>query len=85
MALKRLVPSVLLFGFLDVREVETCGAVVSAVCDFSGGVGVLNFLFRGLLEFIFGEDCSYAIISRASFCLLWHWIVQRSLSNGCVK
>jgi len=75
MALKRLVPSVLLLGFLDVGEVKASGAVVSAVGDVGGGVCVFDFLFRGLLDFIFWEDCSCAIISRASFCLLWHWVV----------
>ena len=48
-----LVPSVLLLGFLDIGEVEACGTVVSAVGDVGGGVGVLNFLFRGLLDLIF--------------------------------
>jgi len=71
----RLVPSVLLLGFLDIGEVEACGAVVSAVGDVGRGVGVLDFLFRGLLEFIFWEDCSHAIIARASFCRLWFWVV----------
>ena len=66
MASKRLVPSVLLLGFLDVGEVEACGIVVSAICDIGGGVCVCNFLFRGLLGFVFWEDRSRAIISRAS-------------------
>ena len=50
----RLVPSVLLVSFLDVGEVEARGAVVSAVGDAGGGggVGVLDFLFRGLLDFV---------------------------------
>jgi len=73
MALKRLVPLVLLLSFLDVGEVEACGTVVPAVSDIRGGVCI--FLFRGLLDFVFWEDCSCAIISRASFCLLWHWVV----------
>jgi len=73
--LNRLVPSVLLLGFLDVGEVETCGAMVSAVCDIGGGVCVLDFLFRGLLDLVFWEDCSHAIIARASFCWLWFWVV----------
>ena len=73
----RLVPSVLLVGFLDVGEVEAGGAVVSAVGDMGGGggVGVLDFLFRGLLDFVFWEDCSRAIIARASFCRLWFWVM----------
>ena len=71
----RLVPSVLLLGFLDVGEVEACRAVVSAVGDVGRGVGVLDFLFRGLLDFVFGEDCSCAIIARASFCQLWFWVM----------
>jgi len=81
----RLVPSVFLFGFLDIGEVEACGAVVSAVSDVGGGVGVFSFLFRGLLDFIFWEDCSCAIIARASFCRLWHWVMEGSGCNGCVK
>jgi len=81
----KLVPSVLLLSLLDVGEVETCGAVVSAVGDIGGGVGVLDFLFRGLLDFIFWEDCSHAIIARASFCQLWHWVMEGSRCNGCVK
>ena len=70
--LNRLVPSVFLLGFFDVGEVETCGAIVSTVGDVGGGVGVLDFLSRGLLDFILWEDCSRAIIARASFCRLWH-------------
>jgi len=81
----RLVPSVLLLGLLDVGEVETCGAMISAVGDVGGGVGVLDFLSRGLLDLIFWEDCSHAIIARASFCWLWHWVVEGSGCNGCVK
>jgi len=77
----RLVPSVLLFGFLDVGEVETCGTVVPTVSD----VGVFNFLFRGLLDLIFWEDCSHAIIARASFCWLWHWVIEGSGCNGCME
>jgi len=64
---------------------EACGAVVSAVGDVGGGVGVFNFLFRGLLDLIFWEDCSHAIIARASFCRLWHWVMEGSGCNGCVK
>ena len=73
----RLVPSVFLVGFLDVGEVEADGAVVSAIGDMGGGggVGALDFLFRGLLDFVFWEDCSRAIIARASFCRLWFWVV----------
>jgi len=71
----RLVPSVLLLSFLDVGKVEACGAVVSTVCDIGGGVCVLDFLFRGLLDLIFWKDCSHAIIASASFCRLWFWIV----------
>jgi len=81
----RLVPSVLLLGFLDVGEVEACGAVVSAVSDVGGGVGVFHFLFRGLLDFVFWEDCSHAIIARASFCQLWHWVMEGSGSDGRVE
>jgi len=81
----RLVPSVLLLGFLDVGEVETCGAVVSAVGDVGGGVGVFSFFSRGLLDLVFWEDCSCAIIARASFCRLWHWVIEGSGCNGCVK
>ena len=81
----RLVPSVLLLGFLDVREVETCRAVVSAISDVGGGVGVLDFLFRGLLDLIFWEDCSHAIIARASFCRLWHWVMEGSGCDGHVE
>ena len=81
----RLVPSVLLLGFLDVGEVETCGAVVSAVGDIGGEVSVFNFLFGGLLDFIFWEDCSRAIIARASFCWLWHWVIEGSGCNGCME
>jgi len=64
--------------------VETCGAVVSAVSDV-GGVGVLNFFFRRLLDLIFWEDCSCAIIARASFCQLWHWVMEGSGCDSCVK
>jgi len=71
----RLVPSVFLLGFLDVGEVETCRTVVSAVGDVGRGVCVLDFLFRGLLDLVFWEDCSRAIIARASFCRLWFWVV----------
>ena len=74
-SLNRLVPSVLLFSFLDVGEVEAGGAVVSAVGNAGGGVGVFSFFFEGLLDFVFWEDCSRAIIARASFCLLWFWVV----------
>jgi len=84
-SLNRLVPSVLLLGFLDVGEVETCGAVVSTICDIGGGVCVLDFLFRGLLDLIFWKDCSCAIIARASFCQLWFWVMQGSSSDGCME
>ena len=67
----RLVPSVFLLGFLDIGEVEAGGAGVSAI----GDVGVLSFFFGGLLDFVFWEDCSRAIIARASFCRLWFWVV----------
>jgi len=73
--LNRLVPSVLLPSFLDVGEVEACRAMVSTVSDIGGGVGVLDFLFRGLLDLVFWEDCSCAIIARASFCWLWFWVM----------
>jgi len=81
----RLVPSVLLFGFLDIGEVEACRAVVSTIGDVGGGVGVLDFFFGGLLDFIFWEDCSHAIIARASFCQLWHWVMEGSGSDGHVE
>jgi len=80
--LNRLVPSVFLLSFLDVGKMETCGTVVSAVGDVSGGVGIF---FRGLLDLVFWEDCSHAIIARASFCWLWHWVMEGSGCNGCVK
>ena len=79
----RLVPSVFLVGFLDVGEVETGGAVISAIGD--GGVGVFDFFFKGLLDFVFWEDCSRAIIARASFCRLWFWVVQGSGCDGGVE
>jgi len=81
----RLVPSVLLLSFLDIGEMEACGAVVSAVCDIGGGVCVLDFLSRGLLDLVFWEDCSRAIIARASLCWLWFWVMQGLLSNGCME
>jgi len=59
--------------------------MVSAVSDISGGVGVLDFFFKGLLDLIFWEDCSCAIIARASFCRLWHWVMEGSGCDGCVK
>jgi len=83
--LNRLVPSVLLLSFLDVGEVKACGVMVSAISDVGGGVGVLNLFFGGLLDLIFWEDCSCAIIARASFCRLWHWVMEGSGCNGCVK
>jgi len=81
----KLVPSVFLLSFLDIGEVETCRAVVSAVGDIGGGVGVFSFFSRGLLDLVFWEDCSYAIIARASFCWLWHWVMEGSGCDGCVK
>jgi len=78
----KLVPSVFLLSLLDVGEVEACGAVVSAVGDVGGGVGVFNFFSRGLLDLIFWEDCSCAIIARASFCQLWHWVMEGLGCNG---
>jgi len=83
--LNRLVPSVFLLGLLDIGEVETCRAVVSAVGDVGGGVGVFSFFSRGLLDLVFWEDCSHAIIARASFCRLWHWVMEGSGCNGHVK
>ena len=71
----RLVPSVLLVSFLDVGEVETCGAVVSTVGDVGGGVGAFSFFFGGLLDFVAWECHSRAIIARASFCRLWFWVM----------
>jgi len=81
----RLVPSVFLLSLLDIGEVETCRAVVSAVGDIGGGVGVFSFFSRGLLGLVFWEDCSCAIIARASFCRLWHWVMEGSGCNGCVE
>jgi len=81
----RLVPSVFLLGFLDVGEMEACGAVVSAVGNVGGGVGVFSFFSRGLLDLVFWEDCSHAIIARASFCRLWHWVMEGSGCNSHVK
>jgi len=81
----RLVPSVLLLGFLDIGEVKTCGAVVSAISDAGGGVGVFDFLFGGLLDFVFQEYSSHATIARASFCRLWHWVMEGSGCDGCVE
>jgi len=80
-----LVPSVLLLSLLDVGEVEACGAVVSAVGDVGGGVGVFSFFSGGLWDLVFWEDCSRAIIARASCCWLWHWVMEGSGCNGCVK
>ena len=75
-SLNRLVPSVLLLGFLDVGEVEAGGAVpfIGGVGG-GGGVGVFSFLFRGLLDFVAWECCSHAMIARVSFCQLWFWVV----------
>ena len=59
--------------------------MVSTVGDIGGGVGVLDFLFGGLLDFVFWEDCSHAIIARASFCWLWHWVMEGLGSDGHVE
>jgi len=59
--------------------------MVSAVGDVGGGVGVFNLLFRGLLDFVFQEYSSHAIIARASFCRLWHWVMEGSGCDGCVE
>jgi len=37
------------------------------------------------LDLVFWEDCSCAIIARASFCRLWHWVMEGSGCNGHVE